>query len=94
MLKNEIRANFLAGEIFALRHMLATQQIRFDALAAGQVGQGFQGFGSRAMGGHQPTVGGRPDAWGAQQLQPRDAIGVAYAELGWSLGATGRLGHV
>jgi len=24
MFKNEIRANFLAGEIFALRHMLAT----------------------------------------------------------------------
>ena len=82
MLKNEIRANFLAGEIFALRHMLATQLIRFDPLAAGQVGQGSQGFGSRAMGGHQPPVGGRPDARGAQQLQPRDAIIFAHAGLG------------
>ena len=62
MLKNEILANFLVGEILALRHMLATQLIRFDLLAAGQVGQGSQGFGSRSMGGHQPPVGGRPDA--------------------------------
>jgi len=82
MLKNEILANFLVGEILALRHMLATQLIRFDLLAAGQVGQGSQGFGSRAMGGHQPAVGGRPDARGAQQLQPRDAIVFAHAGLG------------
>ena len=52
MFKNEIRANFLAGEIFALRHMRATQLIRFDPFTSGQIGQGSQGFGRRAMGRH------------------------------------------
>jgi hypothetical protein len=52
MFKNEIRANFLAGEIFALRHMRATQLIRFDPSTSGQIGQGSQGFGRRAMGRH------------------------------------------
>jgi hypothetical protein len=50
--KNEIRANFLAGEIFALRHMRATQLIRFDPFTSGQIGQGSQGFDRRAMGRH------------------------------------------
>ena len=74
MFKNEIRANFLTGEIFALRHMLATRLIRFDPFAAGQIGQGSQGFDRRAMGRHQPPVSGWTVALEAQLLQPGDAI--------------------
>jgi hypothetical protein len=40
MFKDEICANFLAGEIFALCDMFAAQLIRFDPFAAGQIGQG------------------------------------------------------
>ena len=52
MVKNEIRANFLAGEILALRHVRATQLIRFDHFALGQIWQGSQGLGRHAMGRH------------------------------------------